>query len=131
MMVGSVRGRERSFGLSVGTVSLLIAVALAWRGSVRRAEIVGAIGLVLVTLGWLRPIWLKIPSDVWWAVAAVIGWINARVLLSLVFFLVLTPLGVIRGLSGRDPMSRGRTSFKGWTAYPDRYRSNKHFERMY
>jgi hypothetical protein len=131
MMSGPVQRRERSFGLSVGTVAVLIALALAWRGSVGRAEIVGAIGLVLVTLGWLRPIWLKIPSDVWWACAGVLGWINARVLLSLAFFLVLTPLGVVRRLVGRDSLSRRRTSFRGWTPYPDRYRNDKHFERMY
>jgi hypothetical protein len=110
---------------------MLMAVALAWRGRIGRAEITGAIGLVLVTLGRLRPMWLKIPSDAWWALAGVLGWINARLLLSLAFLLVLTPLGLAWRLLGRDPLARRRSSFKGWTPYPVRYRNDKHFDRMF
>src|SRR5215475_5474812 len=95
--------RERSFGLSVGTVLVLIALALAWRGRITRAEILGGIGAVLVVFGYLKPSLLRIPSDAWWALAAVLGWINARVLLSLAFFIVLTPLGWLWRLMGRDP----------------------------
>ena len=35
---------ERSFGISVGSVLLLIAAALIWKDRIRAAEIVGAIG---------------------------------------------------------------------------------------
>jgi hypothetical protein len=123
--------RERSFGLSVGTVLVLIAIALVWRGRVTRAEIIGGVGVVLVFFGYVRPAVLKIPSDAWWAFASVLGWINARVLLSLAFFLVLTPLGAIWRLTGRDPMSRRRSSYGGWNPYPERYRDGKHLDNMF
>ena len=123
--------RERSFGLSVGTVLILIALLLAWRGRLTRAEIVGGIGVVLVFFGYVRPSMLKLPSDAWWAFAAVLGWINARVLLSLAFFLVLTPLSWIWRLTGRDPMSRRRSTYRGWVPYPERYRDGKHFDNMF
>src|SRR4029077_12080377 len=61
--------RERSFGLSVGGVLLLIAALLVWRGRITRAEVVGAIGAVLVVFGALAPKLLKRPSDAWWAFA--------------------------------------------------------------
>lgn len=123
--------RERSFGLSVGTVLVLIGVALAWRGRVTRAEIVGGIGAVLVVLGYLKPALLKWPSDAWWTLAAALGWFNARVLLSLAFFLVLTPLGLAWRVMGRDPMNRRRAGYPGWTPYPPRYKAPKHFDRMF
>jgi hypothetical protein len=123
--------RERSFGLSVGTVLVLIACALAWRGRVARAEIVGSVGAILVVFGYLRPSLLRIPSDAWWAFAAVLGWVNARVLLSLAFFVVLTPIGWLWRLIGRDPMARRRSTYQGWTPYPARYRDGKHFDRMF
>jgi hypothetical protein len=123
--------KSRSFGLSVGTVLILIGLALAWRGRIGRAEVVGAIGAVLVILGFLRPTLLRAPSDAWWVFAGVLGWVNARILLSLAFFLVLTPLGLLWRLIGRDPMDRRRSTYTGWSRYPIRYRDTKHFERMY
>ena len=123
--------KARSFGLSIGTVLIAIALLLAWRGRAGRAEVVGAIGVVLVVFGYLRPAVLRIPSDAWWAFAGVLGWINARVLLSLAFLLVLTPIGLIWRAIGRDPMNRRRSQYPGWTPHPTRYADRKHFERMY
>jgi len=123
--------RERSFGISVGAVLCLIAIALAWRGRVTRAEVMGGVGVVLVTLGYLAPRLLKYPSDAWWAMAAVLGWVNARVLLSLLFFLVLTPVSLVWRLTGKDPLARRRDSWRGWQPYPDRYRNPRHVERMF
>ena len=123
--------RERSFGVSVGGVLCGIALLLAWRGRMARAEVLGAVGAVLVLLGLLRPSLLRYPSDAWWKLASVLGWVNARVLLSLAFFLVLTPMGVVGRLTGRDPLARRRRSWRGWLPYPDRYRDPRHFDRMF
>src|SRR5262249_8325188 len=104
--------KARSFGLSVGAVSIAVALLLAWRGRAGRAEIIGATGLALVAFGYLRPAVLRIPSDAWWALAGVLGWINARVLLSLAFLLVLTPIGLIWRVIGRDPMTRRQSKYR-------------------
>ena len=131
MKAQSPAAKARSFGLSVGGVLIVIALALLWRGRIGRAEIVGGIGVVLVTAGYFRPMLIRIPSDAWWAFATVLGWVNARVLLSLAFVLVLTPIGMLWRLMGRDPMARRQADHAGWTEYPPRYRDKKHFDRMY
>jgi hypothetical protein len=123
--------RERPFGLSVGTVLIAIAVVLAWRGRATQAEVLGSAGGILVVCAWLRPSLLKRPSDAWWALAMVLGWVNARVLLSLAFFLVLTPIGLLWRLTGKDPLTRRRAAWPGWSPYPARYRDRRHFERMF
>ena len=125
------QNRERSFGISVGAVLCLIAIALVWRGRVTRGEIVGGIGAVLLVLGYLRPALLKYPSDAWWAFAGVLGWVNARVLLSLLFFLLLTPVSLVWRLTGKDPLSRRRAAWRGWQPHPERYRNPRHYERMF
>ncbi len=51
--------KERSFGISVGGVLLLIAAVLWWRGRITSAEIVGGIGAVLLVLGLTAPRLLK------------------------------------------------------------------------
>ena len=122
---------ERSFGLSVGGVLLVVAAIAVWRGRILTAEIAGGIGLVLVTLGRLQPSLLKWPSAIWWRFALLLGYINARVILTLAFMLVLVPLALIWRLLGRDPLGRRRSTWTGWTPHPARYRDKSHFSRMY
>jgi hypothetical protein len=122
---------ERSFGLSVGGVLLLVAAYQFWRGALIAAQILGAVGAVLVVCGYVRPQLLKGPSALWWKLALVLGYINARVILTLIFAIVLVPIGLLWRLIGRDPLARRRASWHGWSAYPARYRDPKHYERMY
>lgn len=123
--------KERSFGISVGPVLMVIAAVLAWRGRITTAEIIGGIGAVLLVLGLTKPVLLKWPSAVWWKFAMVLGHINARVILTIAFLLVLTPIGLLWRVIGRDPMRRRKQNFEGWSAYPARYRDPNHFNRMY
>src|SRR5262245_17156562 len=97
---------ERSFGLSVGTVLILIAAFAWYRGRVRYAEILGAIGFVLVVFGYFAPKVLYYPSKAWWKFALALGYVNARIILTLAFVIVLLPLGLIWRLTGRDPMGQ-------------------------
>jgi hypothetical protein len=122
---------ERSFGRSVGGVLLLIAGILAWRGRIGAAEAVGAIGAVLVFLAFVRPSLLKRPRAVWMRGAMALGYVNARIILTVLFLLVLTPMGLIWRLIRRDPLARRRQRWPGWVPHPARYRSPNHFTRMY
>ena len=127
----TIPNRERSFGVSVGGVLLLIAGVLVWRGRITAAEITGSIGGVLVVLGLLQPRLLKWPSALWWRFALILGHVNARVILTVAFSLVLTPMGLLWRLIGKDPLARRRQSWTGWSSYPQRYRNPDHFNRMY
>jgi len=122
---------ERSFGISVGTVLCVIAALLLWRGRIGRAEVVGAVGVFLVVFGFVHPPALKYPSAAWWRFSRALGYVNARILLSIIFFLILMPLGLLWRMTGKDPLARGRKHWRGWTPYPVRYKSAKHFDRMF
>ena len=122
---------ERSFGVSVGGVLVVIALALWWRGRIGRAEILGGIGIVLLVLGLVQPRLLKWPSAAWWKFSRVLGYVNARILLTVMFSLLLVPISLVWRLIGKDPLARRRGKFEGWTPYPARYRDRTHFERMF
>jgi hypothetical protein len=122
---------ERSFGLSVGTVLLLVGAYYFWRGSTTLASALSAIGAFLVVCGYLQPRLLKWPSAAWWKLALVLGYINARVILTVIFVTVLVPIGLVWRLIGRDPLTRRRAVWPGWAPHPPRYRDPKHYERMY
>jgi len=125
------KNAERSFGLGVGGVALLVATMLWWRGRTGRADITAIIGVLLVLGGLIRPQVLKYPSAAWWKLAAILGYVNARVLLTLLYSVLLVPISVVWRMSGNDPLARRRDGYKGWLPSPDRYKDRRHFERMF
>ncbi len=128
-MTGKVPS-ERSFGLSVGGVCLLLASWLWWRGSETTWTIFASIGAVLMGLGAMAPSLLRGANRIWWRFAQVLGWINSRIILGLFFALILTPVGIVMRVFGRNPLHalRGPTN---WGVYPSRIRSPRHYERMF
>ena len=123
---------ERSFGVSVGLVLCAIAaVALVARPRDACGESSAAIGGFLLIAGLVHAPLLKYPSAAWWKFSRALGYVNARILLTILFTLVLVPLSLVWRLMGKDPLSRRRRKWPGWSAYPSRYRDRKHYERMY
>jgi hypothetical protein len=57
-------------------------------------------GLALVLPAALRPIY-----KVWMLFAEALGWVNTRIILSVIFFLIFFPIGVIMRMLN-DPMQR-------------------------
>jgi xanthine/uracil permease len=127
----TARNEERSFGISVGTVLCVIAALLWWRGRIVRAELVGAVGGLLLAAGLIYAPILKYPSAAWWRFSRVLGHFNARVLLTILFSIVLVPLSIVWRITGKDPLARRRDKWSGWSVYPVRYRDSKHYERMF
>ena len=102
---------EKSFGISVGIVLLLIAGFLVWRERLATAQIVGGIGAVLLVLGLVQPRLLKWPSAVWWRFALILGYVNARIILTVIFTIVFSPLGLLWRIIGTvsRPLSQVRS----------------------
>jgi Saxitoxin biosynthesis operon protein SxtJ len=96
----------RSFGLIVGGIFALIGVWPAvWRGQPLRlwSLILGGI-LMVLALAWPRS--LTQIYRLWMSVGEILGWINTRIILGALFYLLFTPLGVCMRLRGKDPMRR-------------------------
>jgi len=121
----------RSFGVSVGGVLVLLAGILLWRHRVLRAEVAGGVGAVLLVLGLIAPPLLKYPSRYWWKFSRALGHVMARVWLTALFALILTPVSLVWRAIGRDPLDRRRDKWPGWSPYPARYRNRKHYDQMY
>lgn len=122
---------ERSFGVSVGGVLCALAALVAWRGSAQPAISLAAVGAALVALGLLLPRFLYWPSKGWWRLVHILGFVNARIILTVLFAVLLVPLGLLWRLTGKDPLARRRSAWPGWSPYPARYRDPKHYSRMY
>ena len=96
----------RSFGRMVGGIFALIGVWPAvWRGQPLRlwSLILGGI-LMALALAWPRS--LTHVYRLWMRVGEVLGWINTRIILGALFYLLFTPLALCMRLRGKDPMRR-------------------------
>ena len=124
---------ERDFGLVVGTVFALLGAWWVYRGKFEwAAPVLLCVGAALVLLGLVLPRALVLPNRGWMALASVLGYVMTRVVLALVFFLLVTPIGVVKRLTGWDPLGRrARRGESYWQAYPERQHDPRHFEKMY
>lgn len=93
----------RKFGLSVGVVLTLIGILLYYfeKSSAIYFIIVGS---MLVLSGILFPLLLKPLNKIWMGFAIILGFIMTRVVLSILFYLVITPIGFIAKVFGKKFM---------------------------
>jgi hypothetical protein len=124
---------EREFGLIVGGVFVLLGSWWLYRGKfVHAAPVILPLGALLVLFALLWPRALVIPNRAWMLLAEGLSFVTTRIILALVFYLVITPIGVVKRLSGWDPLSRrGARSESYWKPYSERQRDPRHYEKMY
>lgn len=122
----------RKFGLVTGAiVATLFGIALPW------------------LIGYQWPIWPWITAGIFWVwgltfpaslfmvyrvwlqFGHVAGWINTRIILGLMFYLVFFPVAIILRLLGKDPMARKFDSIaKSYRIISDPIEKD-HIERPY
>ncbi len=91
----------RSFGLILGSILIGLGLAAWWKGRVSCPYWLVA-GIFFLAAGVMKPVALKPVYTVWMSVAMVIGWVVTRVLLTFLFYFILTPLGIIQRLTGKN-----------------------------
>ncbi len=64
------------------------------------------VGQWLVAGGYLLPAILRPLYVPWMLLAAVLGWVMTRVLLTLTFYVMITPIGLLRRIFGHDSLNR-------------------------
>jgi hypothetical protein len=100
-------------------------------GSLPGASAVWAVAAV-TTLAYFTLPSLQWPLYTGWMRAVYpIGWSVSHLLLALIFYGVLTPLGLLRRLFGRDPMLRGFDSRRQsyWMKVPPVRESSRYFKQ--
>lgn len=97
----------RSFGLLVGTIFCILGLwPMLFRGQAPRM-LVFLVGGSLMVLGGLVPHVLSPVHKVWMWIGHLLGWINTRVLLGIVFYGLITPIGIVLHMMGKSTIQRG------------------------
>ena len=97
----------RNFGLVTGTIVAVLfglVLPLIWRHSLPSWPWI--VAAVLWLWAAIAPTTLNLVYQVWMRIGLVLGWINSRIILGLIFYIAVTPMGLIMLLLKRDPMTR-------------------------
>jgi hypothetical protein len=84
-------------GLAIALIALIIAYSKHTNSFLLAAIILIAITITLPSL--FRPI-----ARIWFGISNVVSAIVSRIILTLVFFLVVTPIGILRNWMGKDSL---------------------------
>jgi hypothetical protein len=130
MKSGEDRKQLRSFGLLVGGIFVAIALwpVIVRGGPARVWALVLGIGLVIPAL--IAPRSLQPIYRMWMALAAVLAWINTRIVLGLIFFGLITPVGLVRR-AFNDPLARAFDADVDTYRVPQRRRSRNHLRHQF
>jgi Saxitoxin biosynthesis operon protein SxtJ len=124
---------EKEFGLIVGAILTLLGYWWLYRGKfVGPSYVVRFTGWVLLFSGLFFPRVLVWPRRAWMKLAEGLGFISSRVILFIVFFFLVTPIGLVKRAMGWDPLHRragSRESF--WLPYSKRQQNPRHYEKMF
>jgi len=93
----------RKFGLTVGGVLLAIGLVLFYFEK-PSAIYFAVIGGLLILFGALFPKILKPLNKIWMSLAIILGFLMSRVILTILFYLVLTPIALVAKLVGKKFM---------------------------
>ena len=92
---------NRSFGIIFFIVFILVALyPLIYSGEIRIWSIV--LSLIFLTLGLLNSIILTPLNKIWFKFGIILGKIISPIIMGVIFFLVVTPIGLLMRLLGKD-----------------------------
>lgn len=94
----------RRFAFTVGAAFVVIAGVSAWRGHVLAPRILGSLGVVLLLAGVLVPGRLSRVYAAWMGLATVLSKFVSPVVVGAIYFVILTPAGVLMRLLGKNPL---------------------------
>ncbi|MDP9003178.1 MAG: SxtJ family membrane protein [Verrucomicrobiota bacterium] len=80
---------------------LLLGLLLLWRHHPATGWTLTSLGSLLLLLAGSLPTALKFFHGSWMILSLVLGWVMSRLLLTIVFFLVTTPVGLLQRLFGK------------------------------
>ena len=75
-----------------------------------------------------KPTLLRYPYIFWMTLGHILGWLNSRILLSIIFIFMVMPISIIMKTLGHDPLGLNRKKLESFKVKP--YNS-KNFTKMF
>jgi hypothetical protein len=123
--------QARKSALVVAAVLAAITAWQTYRQHTGLAQGFGAATLTLLATSAIPPAAMFFHK--WWmTLASVLGYVNSRILLGILYYGVMTPTGLVARLTGYDPLTRrGAPEKSYWRKREHSRQSRQGFERAY
>ena len=124
----------RQFGLMVGGVLILIGLWKLYQGKHETARLIlWSVGVALMVTGAIVPTLLRPVYWLWMKLAHLLGWVNTRLLLGIIFFVIITPMTIVMKIFGRDALNRkiNKDADSYWIPRPPIESVKEHCERQF
>ena len=118
----------RKFGLVVGAAFVALGAVIALKGNRNVGVGLGILGTTLAGAGVVIPTLLGPVQRGWMRLAHLISKVTTPIVMSAIYFLVLTPVGLVRRATGTNTVARTRKSETYWVT---RTRQSTSMERQF
>ncbi|MBS1262648.1 MAG: hypothetical protein MAG453_02008 [Calditrichaeota bacterium] len=99
------RKELRKFGITMAVAFAVVSAIVWWNGHELAWKTLAGIGGLFLLTGLLVPAILRPIEWAWMKFAHALGIVVTYTLLTLTFFLIITPIGLIVRLTGKDPLN--------------------------
>jgi len=122
----------KRFGLIMASGLSLLALLILFKHKQASWPVL-TISLFFLLVTLIIPNILKYPYIIWMKFAFILGWVNTRILLCIIFYLVFTPVGLFMRLFKIDPLERkfNRSSASYWKTRNNQVAALKNYERRF
>jgi hypothetical protein len=115
----------RKFAFTVGAAFLVLAAITWWRDHPTLLRVFGGLGAALFVLGAVVPASLGPVQRGWMALAHAISKVTTPIFMGIVYFVVITPTGLLMKAFGKAPLRAPRGAPTYWTTRaPEKRRSD-------
>ncbi|MGH7517815.1 MAG: SxtJ family membrane protein [Gemmatimonadales bacterium] len=106
----------RRFAFPVGAAFVVLGAVLVWRGRIPAGAVVAGMGGTLLVAGLAIPERLGPVERGWMRFARALSRVTTPILMTVVFVLVITPVGFAMRMAGHRPLARRSGSDSFWAA---------------
>lgn len=121
----------RKFGFTVGFAFLALGAFAMWRGKQRTSMVLLSLGGVLVVAALVVPTLLGPVEKAWMGLAHLISKVTTPIFMSIVYFVVMTPIGFLRRMSAGKMGAPKSSSVSNWDAHTPAVVRRESMERQF
>jgi saxitoxin biosynthesis operon SxtJ-like protein len=121
-----------AFGVTIAAALAVLATVRVWRkGGLDEVAVSALIVAALFAVSAVvAPDSLSSVYRWWMRIAEALGWINTRIILVVMFYVVVTPLGLVMRIARRSPLeTTSKESY--WTEPPRNSYGDRHYEKQF
>ena len=129
--IESSRKDLKNFGFIIGFILVVIGAFLFFREKDSFVYFF-SIGLFFIGIGIITPVALKPIHKIWMTFAIIIGWVMTRVILSVLFYLIISTIGIFARLVGKDFLNlKSKNNESYWNIRNKEYELNQDYEKQF